>query len=86
MCLFLASLWLFFLGLTANKIGRLACGEGRAVVTTAHKFVYVAEVTLVLVLPFGLLVALMKARAQAAAATDVVATKVRKGDPFFLAR
>ena len=87
MCLFLTSLWLFFLGLTAKEIGRLACGEGRAVVTAAYKFVYVAEVTLVLVLPFGLLVALMKARAQAAAAaTDVVATKVRKGDPFFLAR
>ena len=41
----------------------MPAARGCAVFTTAYKVVYVAEVTLVLVLPFGLLVALMKARA-----------------------
>lgn len=72
-CLFLASLWLFFWGLATKEIGWLACGEGCAVVTVGFKVVYVAGVTLVLVLPFSLLVARMMARAQAAAAVTVVA-------------
>jgi hypothetical protein len=67
----LASLWLY-----------LGC-----VVTTAYKVVYVAMVTLMLVLPVSLLGALMMSRAKAAAAvpvaaaaTDIEATKVRKGN------
>jgi hypothetical protein len=70
-CLLLASLWLY-----------LGC-----VVTTAYKVVYVAMVTLMLVLPVSLLGALMMSRAKAAAAvpvaaaaTDIEATKVRKGN------
>ncbi|OQU80434.1 hypothetical protein SORBI_3007G128100 [Sorghum bicolor] len=74
-------MWLFFLGLATNEIGRLACGEGCAVVTAAYNLVSVAAgVTVVLVLPFSvsvLLMASMMARAQAAAttATDIEATK-----------
>ena len=85
-CLFLASMWLLFWGLATKEIGRLACGEGCAVVTAAYKVVSVAAgVTLALVLPFNvLLMALMMARAKAAAAaaataTDIEATKVRNG-------
>jgi hypothetical protein len=70
-CLLLASLWLY-----------LGC-----VVTTAYKVVYVAMVTLMLVLPVSLLGALMMSCAKAAAAvpvaaaaTDIEATKVRKGN------
>ena len=85
-CLLPASLWLYFWGLATKEIGRLACGEGCAVVTAAYKVVSVAAgVTLALVLPFNvLLMALMMARAKAAAAaaataTDIEATKVRNG-------
>jgi hypothetical protein len=70
-CLLLASLWLY-----------LGC-----VVTTAYKVVYVAMVTLMLVLPVSLLGALMMSCAKAAAAvpvaaaaTDIEAPKVRKGN------
>ena len=70
-CLLLANLWLYFWGLATKEIGRLACGEGCAVVTAAYKVVYVAAVTLMLVLPVSLLGALMMSRAKAAAAVPV---------------
>ncbi|CAD6341707.1 unnamed protein product [Miscanthus lutarioriparius] len=54
-------MWLLFWGQATKEIGRLAFGEGCAVVTTAYKVVSVAVgVTFVLVLPFSvLLLALM---------------------------
>ncbi|CAD6245059.1 unnamed protein product [Miscanthus lutarioriparius] len=72
-CLLLTSLWLYFWGMATKEIGRFACGEGCAVVTAAYKVVYVAGVTLMLVLPFSLLGALMMSRAKAAAAVPVAA-------------
>lgn len=86
-CLLVASLWLFYWGLATLEIGQLACGWGCAVVTTTYKLLYVAGTTLALVLPFSMLVEHMLARERAAAvvppaaaATDIEAAKVRKGE------
>ncbi|KAL6661495.1 hypothetical protein ACP70R_000879 [Stipagrostis hirtigluma subsp. patula] len=50
-CLFLASLWLLPAGALASGVGRVACGEGCAVVAAASKVILGAAVSCALVSP-----------------------------------
>ncbi|KAF8702041.1 hypothetical protein HU200_033385 [Digitaria exilis] len=76
-CLFMASMWLLFGGRITVEVGQLACGQDCPVVLAASKVVHVAAVTLVLLLPFSVLLSLMLWVRAAGAATDIETATVR---------
>ncbi|KAL6598585.1 hypothetical protein ACP70R_046284 [Stipagrostis hirtigluma subsp. patula] len=59
-CLFLASMWLLPAGQLVSDVGRLACGEGCALVAAAFKVLRGAAISFALVSPVAVLLLLIR--------------------------